>query len=177
LSSKKSRTSIEHFASIGAGEKQMSNRVKPMVLEGKLDLPFSYSAGRTASRFLIALRDAQRIMGTRCPKCRRVIVPAQLFCNECYIDTDEWVEVEPEGTLKTFTVVNRSESHHPREAPLAYGIIKLDGADTSLVHFLAETDVEKLQPGMRVRAVFSKKRMGHILDIKHFEAIGTGVSK
>lgn len=147
----------------------MSDRFKGMVLEGKLDLPFSYSAGRTASRFFIELRDHQRIMGKRCPRCNRVIVPAQLFCKECFTKTDDWVEVGPEGTLITFTVVYRKESHHPKDAPLAYGIIRLDGADTSLVHLLAETDVAQLQPGMRVRAVFSKKRIGHILDINHFK--------
>jgi hypothetical protein len=148
-----------------------------MVLEGKVDLPFSYSAGRTASRFLIELRDQQRIMGKRCPRCNRVTVPAQLFCKECFTKTDDWVEVGPEGILITFTVVYREENHHPKEAPLAYGIIRLDGADTSFVHLLAETDEAQLQPGMRVRAVFSEKRIGHILDIKHFEAIGTDVSK
>ncbi|MCP4628887.1 MAG: Zn-ribbon domain-containing OB-fold protein [bacterium] len=155
----------------------MSDRVKPMVLEGKVDLPFSYSAGRTASRFLINLRDQQRIMGKRCPECSRVIVPARLFCSQCFTETDEWVEVGPEGSLISFTVVYRGENHHPKEAPLAYGIIRLDGADTSFVHLLAETDEAQLQPGRRVRAVFSEKRIGHILDIKHFEAIGTDVSK
>jgi len=155
----------------------MSDRVKPMVLEGKVDLPFSYSAGRTASRFLIELRDQQRIMGKRCPECSRVIVPAQLFCKECFTETDKWVEVGPEGSLISFTVVYREENHHPKETPLAYGIIRLDGADTSLVHLLAETDVAQLQLGMRVRAVFSAKRIGHILDIKHFESIGSDVSK
>ncbi len=149
----------------------MSDRVKPMVLEGKVDLPFSYSAGKTASRFLIELRDQQRIMGRRCPGCNRVIVPAKLFCSKCFTETDDWVEVGPEGSLITFTVVYRKESHHPKDAPLAYGIIRLDGANTSLVHLLAETDVAQLQAGMRVRAVFSKKRTGHIMDIIHFEAV------
>ncbi|MGD2272448.1 MAG: Zn-ribbon domain-containing OB-fold protein [Desulfobacterales bacterium] len=155
----------------------MSDGVKPMVLEGKVDLPFSYSAGKTASRFLIELRDRQRIMGKRCPGCNKVIVPAQLFCSQCFTDTDEWVEVRSEGNLITFTVVHRKESHYPKDAPLAYGIIQLDGADTAFVHLLAETDVTQLQAGMRVRAVFSEKRTGYILDIKHFEAIGTDVSK
>lgn len=149
----------------------MSDHVKGMVLEGKVDLPFNYSAGRTASRFFIELRDKQRIMGKRCPKCNRVIVPAQLFCKECFIETDDWVEVGPEGILITFTVVYRKETHHPKDAPLAYGIIRLDGADTSLVHLLEETDIAQLQFGIRVRAVFSEKRTGHILDIDHFEVV------
>lgn len=149
----------------------MSSGAKGMNFEGKLDLPFKYSAGRTASRFLIEIRDKQRILGKRCPKCNRVIVPARLFCKECFTQTAEWVEVGPEGTLLTFTVVFRGEKHHPKEPPFAYGMIQLDGADTSLVHFLGQTDVAQLRPGLRVRAVFSEKRIGHILDIKHFETV------
>jgi len=149
----------------------MSDHAERMVLEGKLDLPFSYSAGRTASRFFVELRDHQRILGKRCPRCNRVIVPAQLFCKECFLETDEWVEVGPEGTLITFTIVYRKENHHPKETPLAYGIIKLDGADTSVIHLLEQTDVAQLEHGMRVRAVFSEKRKGHILDIKYFETV------
>lgn len=149
----------------------MSDQVERMVLQGKLDLPFSYAAGKTASRFFVELRDRQRIMGKRCPLCQRVIVPPQLFCKECFVETDEWVEVGPEGTLVTFTVVYHRENHHPKEAPLAYGIIKLDGADTSIVHFLGETEVTKLEHGMRVRAIFSEERKGHILDIECFRPV------
>ncbi len=149
----------------------MSVHNERMVLPGKVDLPFSYSAGRTASRFFVELRDHQRIMGKKCPQCHRVIVPPQLLCNACFVETDQWVEVGTEGTLVTFTVVYRGGYHHPRKTPLAYGVIKLDGADTSLVHFLGETDVDRIKQGMRVRAVFAQKRKGHILDIECFRAV------
>ncbi len=149
----------------------MIDHEERILFPGKVSLPFSYSAGKTASRFFIELRDKQRIMGKRCPGCDRVIVPAQLFCAECFVETDEWVEVGPEGTLITFTVVYRRADHHPEEVPLAYGIIKLDGADTSIVHLLGETDLSQIEHGMKVRAVFSDKRRGHILDIKCFEPV------
>lgn len=149
----------------------MDVHVERMVLPGKVDLPFSYSAGRTASRFFVELRDHQRIMGKKCPRCHRVIVPPQLLCNACFVETDQWVEVGTEGTLATFTVVYHAGSHHPKKTPLAYGVIKLDGADTSLVHFLEETDVDQIRHGMRVRAVFAEKRKGHILDIECFRAV------
>jgi len=149
----------------------MADHEEGVILAGKVDLPFSYSAGRTASRFFVELRDKQRIMGKRCPRCNRVIVPAKVFCKECFVETDEWVEVGPEGTLVTFTVMYRKEDHHPREVPFAYGIIKLDGADTSIVHILGETDVSQIEHGMRVRPVFSDNRKGHILDLKCFEPV------
>lgn len=149
----------------------MTDHVERIVLPANVNLPFSYSAGRTASRFFIELRDHQRIMGKRCPQCHRVIVPAQLFCKACFVETDEWVEVGPQGILVTFTVVYRKDLHHPRETPLAYGIVKLDGADTSMVHLLGEVDLKKLVFGMRVEAVFRKEREGGLMDIEHFKPI------
>lgn len=149
----------------------MTADVEKMVIPGKVILPFSYSAGRTASRFFTELRDYQRIMGKRCPLCRRVIVPARLFCNDCFVETTEWIEVGPQGTLVTFTVVYRQELHHPQEPPLAYGIIKLDGADTSMVHLLGGADLKKLDAGIRVEAVFQEKREGRLTDIKHFKPL------
>ena len=41
----------------------MDTHVEKMVLEGRVDLPFIYSAGRTASRFFNELRDKLRKMG------------------------------------------------------------------------------------------------------------------
>jgi len=150
---------------------KMNDTRENMILPGKVDLPFSYSAGKTASRFFLGLRDHKKILGKRCPGCQKIIVPAQLFCKECFVETDEWIEVGPEGILLTFTVVYRAGKHQPISTPLAYGIIRLDGADTSIIHLLGETDVSKLRAGMRVRAVFSERRKGHILDIQCFRPV------
>lgn len=147
----------------------MTDREERIVFKGKVNLPFNYSAGRTASRFFVELRDHQRILGKRCPQCRRVIVPAQLFCKECFVETAEWVEVGPKGKLITFTVVYRKEPHHPTDTPFAYGIIRLDGADTSMVHLLGGVDLGHIRHGMRVCAVFKEKGEGSILDIAYFK--------
>jgi uncharacterized protein len=55
-------------------------------------------------------------------------------------------------------------------APFAYGIIKLDGADTGLPHYLGEVEFEKIKIGMRVEPIFRKERQGTILDIKYFKS-------
>ncbi len=147
----------------------MTDHKERTVVQGKVNLPFSYAAGRTASRFFVELRDHQKILGKKCPQCQRVIVPAQLFCKECFVDTAEWVEVGPKGQLVTFTVVYRHEPHHPKKTPFAYGIVKLDGADTSMVHLLGELEPADIREGMRLRAVFRQKREGNILDIAYFK--------
>lgn len=75
----------------------------------------------------------------------------------------------PTGTLVNFTVVRKPEAHHPRKAPFAYGVIQLDGADSNLVHFLGEINLDHIQLGMRLQAVFKEERVGNILDIAYFK--------
>jgi hypothetical protein len=57
------------------------------------------------------------------------------------------------------------------EPPIIYGIIRLDGADTGLVHMLGEVDLEQVKVGMRLQAVFKEKRVASVLDIKYFKPL------
>lgn len=132
---------------------------------------YTYAAGRVRSRFLLELKDYQRIMGTRCPSCNRVYVPARPTCIVCLAELNEWVELSNKGTVLTYTVVSHPSPCHKAEVPFIYGIIQLDGADTGMTHFLGEVDHEDLKIGMRVEAVFRKVREGNILDIQYFKPI------
>jgi uncharacterized OB-fold protein len=84
---------------------------------------------------------------------------------------DEWVEVSNEGTLTAYTMVYQSEPSYPVKTPFAYGIIKLDGADTGFAHIIGELNSKDLRIGMRVQAVFKENRIGSILDIQYFKPI------
>jgi len=81
------------------------------------------------------------------------------------------MEIGPCGVLEAFTVVKYVESIHPRQAPFIIGIVRLDGANSGLTHFIDEVDHDQLKAGMRVTAVFSETRKGHILDISHFRPL------
>ncbi len=144
------------------------------VYHGQIYIPNTYSAGAVGSRFLIELRDNKRIMGTRCPTCNRVYVPARSVCKDCFGELSEWVEVSQKGTLLTYAVAYQPNPVQPLEPPIAYGIVQLDGADTGLVHMLGEVDPEQLKVGMKVQAVFKveKERVASILDIKYFKPLG-----
>lgn len=132
---------------------------------------YSNSAGPNRSKFLIQLRDNKKITGTRCPACNWVYVPGRSSCIKCLKDLDEWVEVSNKGTLVSYNVVFRREPIYPVEPPIVYGIIRLDGADTGLVHMLSEVELEKLRIGMRVQAVFREERVGDIRDIRYFKPL------
>ncbi|MFQ5830295.1 MAG: Zn-ribbon domain-containing OB-fold protein [Candidatus Methylomirabilia bacterium] len=144
--------------------------IEAVVIPGSISIPFRYSAGRTASRFFVELRDHRRIMGTRCPACGRVLVPARSFCAACSVETDRWIEVGPEGTLVTWTTVHLPLPHLPVPPPCTLGLIRLDGADTDFLHLIGG-DERALRVGERLRAVWGERRSGSLLDLAYFAPI------
>lgn len=148
----------------------------PVIFSGHTVYTHRFEAGRTGSKFLRELRDNKKIMGLKCPKCNKVYVPPRSTCKECFSKLDEWVEVSPEGKLLTYTVLRVARDAEKdvlkRQLPVAYGIIKLDGADTGFVHMLGEVDLDNIKIGMRVKAVFREdERKGNILDINYFKPV------
>jgi uncharacterized OB-fold protein len=142
-----------------------------LVHQGVIRVPYTWAAGAVASRFYAGLRD-RKIYGVRCPRCRVVLVPPKKTCHRCFGDLSEWVEVGDLGTLQTFTVVHYHEPEmHPLRAPFAYGIIKLDGADTGMTHLISEADLRALKEGMRMKVVFKEKPEGNYLDIQYFKPV------
>jgi len=135
----------------------------------KMEAEFNWSYGKI-SRFFRELMDNKRIMGTKCPECGTVFCPPTSDCPKCWIPA-EWVEVGPQGTVLHFSIIHLPNLWMKRKVPYTIGLIKLDGADTGLMHFVDETDIEKLKTRPRVEAVFADKRKGYITDIEHFEII------
>jgi uncharacterized OB-fold protein len=127
-----------------------------------------FDVGEIGTRFFAELRDNRRILGIRCPRCDTVYVPPRLTCKRCFGKLDEWVEVGPEGTLLASTTVYAPVANPPAEAPYTLAVIKLDGADTGLVHLVEEVDPARLEEGTRLRAVFRENREGNIRDIDRF---------
>ncbi len=147
-----------------------------ITIDGKWDFNFKYYAGESASRFFHELRENRRIMGTRCSKCRRLLVPARSFCDACMERTQEWAEVGPEGTLETFTIITTSFPGLP-PPPIVMAYVTLDGADTALINIVEGLDVtdvgeaaKKLNTLPRVRTKFIDQPKGRITDFS-FELI------
>ena len=142
----------------------------PLVKEvrGQISIPYRWSYGKSLTRFFEESRDNKRLMGTKCPRCASVIVPAARICTPCYVETTEWVEVSDHGVLATFTTVHLPFPGQPTEPPYTYGLITLDGASTYYSHLINEP-VESLACGMRVQAVWSENRKGDLFDILYFK--------
>jgi uncharacterized protein len=111
-----------------------------ITVRGRWEFEYEYFAGETASRFFRELRDNRRIMGTLCPSCGRVLVPARSFCDACFTTTTEWREVGTRGHADAFSILTAAFPRLP-EPPLAIGYVTLEGADTALLNFITGIDL------------------------------------
>ena len=129
-----------------------------MIRNESINIPFKYAAGQAGSAVLLALRDAGRILAARCIACDRISAPARAFCPACGSAQMENVEVGPGGELLAWT---------ERPGKGLYGLVKLDGAASALLHRLLCGPDEAVIGG-RFKARFADQRRGHILDIEGF---------
>ncbi len=92
--------------------------VEPLTLKGQIAVPYTWQVGDAGSRFLVALRDDKKILGSKCPGCGTTYVPARKNCGTCFEDIDEWVEVETGGRNRGLYHRALQPSRPAGEAPL-----------------------------------------------------------
>jgi hypothetical protein len=141
---------------------------------GNIPIRSRYSAGIAGERFFREIKDNARILGSHCPECDLVYVPAAMFCERCFEELDEWVEVSSQGTVFTYTVLYRDLDDEPLDPPAVLAYVSLDESDGGLVHYLGDVDPEEVYVGLEVEAVFKEaaEREGSILDIRYFRPVG-----
>ncbi|MBU1672561.1 MAG: OB-fold domain-containing protein [Actinobacteria bacterium] len=135
-------------------------------LKGETRCHYTWSTGEVVGSFLGALRDHARILGAVCSGCGRVAVPPLSYCEECCSAMEDYREVGPRGVVMSWTRVAAGFPDAPLPAPFRYVLVKLAGADTSLLH-LAPDD-ERVVVGATLHPEFRKVRRGAITDIKWF---------
>src|SRR5690606_16583444 len=83
--------------------------------------------------------------------------------------SDAFVEVGPGGVIESWTWVARPRPKQPLGRPFAYALIRLDGADTAMLHAVDAGEPGRLRSGARVRARWRPETVGAIDDIECFE--------
>lgn len=135
-------------------------------VHGELPVAFHYTPGLGNTAFFEALRDRGVLLGSRCEACDYTYLPARVFCERCFAELQADTECGPEGTLESFTVGHVDIDGETLEEPVALGLIKLDGADTVLMHYLIGEGPWEI--GIRVDAVVKSNRIRSIDDIEGF---------
>jgi uncharacterized OB-fold protein len=143
---------------------------EPDVLEAPniLEYPYARSVGPIIGRFMGALRN-RRFLGIRA-KDGRVICPPTEYDAESgeELGVDDLVEVGPNGEVTTWAWVAHPREKHPLDHPFAWALVRLDGADTALLHVVDARDESRVRTGMRVQPRWRAERVGEIHDVEAF---------
>jgi hypothetical protein len=133
-----------------------------------LEFPYSRSVGPVIGAFLTGLRDG-KLSGVR-GAGGSVIVPPTEYDPATGDDTGELVEVGPGGVVESLAWVSNPLPKHPLATPFAWALIRLDGADTAMLHVVDAGGPDQVATGDRVTVRFrpAGDRIGAMADIEAF---------
>lgn len=155
-----------------SGKELKSDKV--ITFEWRPNAKYAWSAGIAYGRYLDELKKG-RIIGRRCSRCERILVPPRMFCEQCFVATDEWVYLKDTGTVNTFSLSYLDADANRIKEPILVAVIDIDGASpgVGILHLLGNVDPEKIDVGMKVKAVWKppEEREGSVTDILFWEPL------
>lgn len=130
-----------------------------------IEFPYTRTLGPVVGPFLTGLRDGQ-LLGIRCGDGRVLVPPLEWDPRTGEpLDPAGLVPVGPGGVVETWAWVTEPSPKHPLGHPFAFALIRLDGADTALMHAVDAASIDAMSTGMRVTARFAEERVGNINDV------------
>jgi uncharacterized OB-fold protein len=156
-------------AQVGTCFTRAVNAAPAPPLSAPLVVTFDYtrSLGPVLGRFMTGLRE-RRVLGARTSD-GRIHVPPLEYDPVTHVPVTDLVEVRPTGTVVTWSWMGRPLEGQPLTRPFGWALIRLDGADTALLHAVDAGTPERMRTGMRVRVRWAADPVGHIRDIACFE--------
>jgi len=138
-------------------------------LRAPLEIEFDYtrSLGPVLSQFMDALAE-RRILGARGAD-GRVHAPPFEYDPLSASPPGELVPVGPEGTVVSWSWMPEPLAGQPLAEPFAWALIRLDGADTAMLHAVDAGSAAAMRTGLRVRPRWAARPAGSIRDIACFE--------
>jgi uncharacterized OB-fold protein len=138
----------------------------PLVLE----YPFRRTVGPVQSAFLTGLREGV-VLGIRTGD-GRVMCPPVEYDPVTGDELEELVTLGETGTVTTWSWEPEPRPNQPLDRPFAWALIRLDGADTALLHAVDAGTPDRIRTGTNVRIKWADEREGAITDIAYFEPAG-----
>ena len=133
----------------------------------KIEFDYTRSLGPVLSQFMTGLKN-RRILGARGAD-GRVHAPPFEYDPVSSQPPGELTEVGPEGTVVGWSWMPEPLEGQPLAGPFAWALIRLDGADTVMLHAVDAGSAAAMRAGLRVRARWAASRVGSIRDIACFE--------
>jgi len=145
---------------------QIDPHEPPLSAPLRLSFDYTRSVGPLLGEFFTALRE-RRIVGVR-GSDGRVHVPPAEYDPITYEALTEIVPVASVGTVVSWTWQSEPLEGQPLHRPFAWALIKLDGADTPMLHAIDARSSDAVSTGARVHAHWRVETVGAITDIAYF---------
>lgn len=145
---------------------QIDPHQRPLSAPLRLSFDYTRSVGPLLGQFFTALRE-RRILGVR-GSDGRVLVPPAEFDPVTYERLTEIVPVAGVGTVLSWTWQPAPLEGQPLDRPFAWALVKLDGADTPMLHAVDAGSPDAISTGSRVHAHWVDEPVGAITDIAYF---------
>jgi hypothetical protein len=138
-----------------------------------IEYTYTRSTGPVIGAFFTGLREG-KIFGARTPG-GSVVVPPTEYDPVTAEEVGEMVEVGQSGEVTTWAWAPKPLKDQPLERPFAWALVKLDGADTGMLHVVDAGGPEAMASGMRVTARWrpAGERVGRMGDIECFVPEGS----
>ncbi len=136
-----------------------------------IEYPFTRTVGPVQSAFLTGLREGV-VLGIR-RSDGTVLVPPVEYDPTTAEELTELVEVASTGTVSSWAWEPDPDQRQPLDRPFAWALVRLDGADTSMLHVVDAGSMDAISTGARVRIRWADEREGAITDIACFELVPT----
>lgn len=139
------------------------------VLRSDFDLEFTYTRtyGKVMATFFTDLKD-QKVLGIKGSQ-GQVICPPLEYDPQTSESLSEFVELTDTGVVTTWCWVNDPLDKHPLDKAFAWALIKIDGADTAMLHAVDAGEKANMKTGMKVKIRWADERVGNIRDIACFD--------
>lgn len=134
-----------------------------------LEYPFRRTTGPVIGAFLTGLREG-RFIGIE-DEHGNVLCPPVEYDPASGASLTKLVPVGSEGEVVNWSWNKSVREGQPFDRPFAWVMVKLDGADTPILHAL-DASQETVANGLRVRARFAEERTGSFSDLECFEPVG-----
>ena len=145
----------------------MSRPTAPLRAPLEIEFDYTRSLGPVLSQFMDALAE-RRILGARGAD-GRVHAPPFEYDPVSAEPPADLVPVGPEGTVVSWSWMPEPLAGQPLAEPFAWALIRLDGADTAMLHAVDAGSAAAMRTGLRVRPRWAAARTGSIRDIACFE--------
>jgi uncharacterized protein len=134
-----------------------------------IEYPFRRTTGPVIGAFMTGLREGV-VLGIK-GSDGRVLVPPPEYDAVTAEPLTELVEVGEEGEVLTWAWIIETLADQPLDRPFAWAMVRLDGADTAMLHAVDAGSPDAMSTGMRVKVRWRAEREGSISDIECFEPV------